>query len=124
MSIKSLPISETQIQSTFLEWLAWNYAEVRSVTFAIPNGGRRTWTAGKKLKSEGMTAGIPDVLICVARHGYNGFFIEFKSLKGRLSIQQQKLIELLKNQNYKVEVCYSIESATKMVTDYLQEPKE
>lgn len=46
--------------------------------FAIPNGGGRSMAQGSILKAEGVKAGISDLMLPFARHGYHGFFIEMK----------------------------------------------
>lgn len=49
----------------------------------VPNGGARNVVVGKKLKTQGVKAGVPDVLIFrlskkVLRSGYNGVAVEMK----------------------------------------------
>ena len=52
--------------------------------FSIPNGqwiageGRRKQALIAKYKAEGLTPGVPDLLLCVMRGGYGALFIEMK----------------------------------------------
>ncbi len=110
---------EHRLQVACLEWLRMAYPNV--LCYAIPNGGQRTERAGKRLKEEGMTAGIPDLHIPLPRGAYASLYIEMKNgKKGRLSDQQKQLINLLQSYGNKVVVCRTIEDFIKEVTMYLQ----
>ena len=56
--------------------------------FHTPNSGRRGKAAGGRLKAMGMKAGIPD--LCIIYRG-RVFFVELKTLKGRLSTVQRDM---------------------------------
>lgn len=88
---------------------------------AIPNGGRRSAREAALLKAEGTSAGAPDWVLFVARDGYHGLALEFKSPtgKGRVSIAQQWWHEALAQQGYCVAVVTSATQAWRIVTDYL-----
>lgn len=87
--------------------------------FAIPNGGQRHKVAAMKLKAEGVKSGVPDVMLPVAKKKYHGLFIEMKFGKNKTSENQNIWIENLKQQKYKVEVCYSAEEAQNVIEKYL-----
>ncbi len=97
------------------------------MSFAIPNGGQRSATTGKKLKAEGVTSGVPDCFIAVpiihqsffdSKH-YAGLFIEFKKRPNTLSFNQRVFIKNLTKNGYRCEVCYSLEEAIEAVKKYL-----
>lgn len=111
---------EHALQVECLRWLRMAYPNV--LCYAIPNGGQRTERAGKRLKEEGMTAGIPDLHIPLPRGAYASLYIEMKNgKKGRLSDQQKQLINLLQSYGNKVAVCRNIEDFIKEVTEYLKQ---
>ena len=61
---------------------------------AVPNGGRRSRHEGAKLRAEGMSRGVPDILIFTpppGREGKVGTALEMKRQKGgRLSAEQKE----------------------------------
>ena len=51
------------------------------VLFAVPNGARTSFSVAKRLKAEGVQAGIPDLCLPVARKGFHACYVELKRLK-------------------------------------------
>jgi len=99
------------------QWEA-DYPEL-ALLFAIPMGGKRHPRVGQKLKESGAKKGVLDICLPVARHGYHGLYLELK-VKGRYPSKEQKWwIEKLREQGYRVEVCYSCDAAWDVVIDYL-----
>ncbi len=109
---------EHDLQVACLKWLRLAYPKV--LCYAIPNGGQRTARAGKRLKEEGLTAGIPDLHIPIPRGGYASLYIEMKDAnKGRLSDHQKELIPRLQAYGNKVVVCRTIDDFRRDVSAYL-----
>lgn len=112
---------EHNLQCAFFRWLTLQYPTVREVTFAIPNGARTTIKEGAWLKAEGLTKSIPDLYISVARQGYNGYYVEFKIHPNKPTDEQLEKHKRLREQGYKVDVIYSIDTAMESVKNYLKE---
>jgi phage replication-related protein YjqB (UPF0714/DUF867 family) len=108
---------ESSLQIACVKWFRLQYPN--ALLFSIPNGGNRSVITAVTLKREGATAGIPDIQIAVARHGYHGLFIEMKAAKGRLSDNQKAVIPRLEAAGYKVAVCNSFEQFEQEVKGYL-----
>ncbi len=88
--------------------------------FAIPNGELRHKAVAMKLKKQGVKKGVPDIMLPVKTSMYGGLFIEMKRAgKGRLSEEQQKYIDFLHKNNYKIEICFSWQAAVSAITNYL-----
>lgn len=88
--------------------------------FAIPNGGTRHAAEAVKLKRTGVRAGIPDLMLAVARGGFHGLFIEMKRRQGgKVSEAQKELIALLTEQGYKCVVCKGFDAALEEIRTYL-----
>jgi len=81
--------------------------------FAIPNGGARNAITGKRLKDEGVKAGVPDLFFPKLR-----LFIEMKSPDGRQNEAQKQWMFDLRLAGYRVEVCHSAEEAIKLVEGF------
>lgn len=89
--------------------------------FAIPNGGSRNLLEAVKLKRTGVSAGVPDLCVPMARSGYHGLFLELKRLKGgKISENQQYWIDVLRAQGYKCEVCPGFEAAKLVIDEYFR----
>lgn len=115
-----------------MDWVKLNenkYPVLRSI-FAIPNGGSRGSTklarmrAGKRLKDEGVRAGVPDLLLPAGRLGYNGLFLEMKFKDGTLSKAQKEFCKLLTEQNYLVLVPYTWQQAAIALEAYINENEQ
>lgn len=118
----SVPVpTEHEEQKMLFEWwerTQWHKQGI--VMAAIPNGGLRNVITAKRLKAEGVIAGMPDILLCAARGGYHGLFIEMKRTKGgKLSEAQRSLHGSLRWAGYAVNVCKGFDYARQIVEMYL-----
>ena len=75
--------------------------------------------AGKALK-QGMKKGVPDLFLPVKQGGFSGLYIEMKSAKGRISIEQSKFLKDVSDNGYAAFVCYSADDAIKRIKNYYQ----
>ncbi len=110
--------TEAETQQTLFEWSKFN-PELK-LMFAIPNGGSRNKIEGKRLKQQGVKAGVPDIFLPVAKNGYHGLFLELKVEKNKLSKKQADWIKELKKQGYKAVVVYGFDEAMKVLTEYIK----
>ena len=67
----------------------------------------------------GCVAGIPDFFLPVAAQGFHGLYLELKTERGKLSIEQQSIAMLLEEQKYKYVLCRSDGEAIDAVLNYL-----
>ncbi len=110
-------ISEAIIHKTVIQW-ATLHPYLRKKILHFPNEGKRTPQYGRFLKELGMRAGVADLLITKARHGYHGAWIELKSKDGKLSQVQKEFLEDMKEEGYFTDVCYSIDEAINTISWY------
>lgn len=113
---------EHKNQVALFQWASYQsrrYPEL-ALLFAIPNGGARDKITGKRLKAEGVKAGVPDMLLPVARGAWHGYFIELKAPDGSPSELQEKWVEDLRAQGYKAEVIYGWMDARDGLIAYLE----
>ena len=114
---KSAP-SEHSLQVACVRWFRMAYP--RGIIYAVPNGSWCGAVQGRKLKDEGLTAGIPDLVIPMARRGHHALYIEMKNGKaGRLSEHQQEMIARLNREGNACTVCHSFDEFRAIVEDYL-----
>ena len=108
---------EHQIQKAFFQW--WEAQYGNPLCWATPNGGFRNIVTAKRLKSEGVRAGVPDVFLAIPNGDYHGLFMEFKRAKGKLQPNQELYLALLDQVGYKTVVVRSVKEAIDAVQDYL-----
>lgn len=112
---------EHLLQVACVQWFNLQYRDMAGLLYAIPNGGRRDQVTGAKLKAEGVVAGVSDLELKVARHGYHGLCIELKTPKGRQSQQQIRWQGLVEAQGYKYIIVRSVQDFIDQINSYLQE---
>jgi hypothetical protein len=116
-----MSITEHQHQVSLFQWAELSkrkYPELKYM-FAVPNGGLRDPVTAVKLRQEGVKAGVPDIMLPVARQGYHGLFIEMKNEKGRLSKAQERYLPFLNQNGYLAIVCYGWNEAKDTIEMYL-----
>lgn len=119
--MKTLIASEHQEQAALFEYLeleSGRHPEYR-LAFAVPNGARTSMSVAKKLKAEGLRAGVPDVCIPIPSGKYHGMFLELKRLGGKPSDVQMEWLEALRNQGYYATICEGWIAAKNEIELYL-----
>ena len=112
---------EHREQAALFEWARYaggRYPEL-ALLFAVPNGGRRDAVTGARLKAEGVKAGVPDIILPVARGGYHGLFIELKAGKNTATAEQRGWLAALAAQGYRAAVCRGAAEAMALLEEYL-----
>ena len=111
-------------QAALMQEVELRYPEVFVHLHHIPNGGFRGMAEGKRLKAQGVKAGIPDLQLTMARGGYFGLFIEFKATvnPADVSLSQQACIGRLNAQGYLAVVCRGQFDAMECLRAYLMLP--
>jgi len=115
-------MSEHEEQKALFDWANWEakkYPELNRL-FAIPNGGSRHLLVAKKLKAEGVKAGVPDIFFPLPKKPYHGLWIEMKYGKNKLTKEQEKWLNFLNERGYKAIVCYSSEEAIDVIRGYIK----
>ena len=111
---------EHYIQVSFIQWFRLKHS--KHFVYAIPNGEKREIKTAIRLKKEGVVAGVPDLHILLENG--KSFFVELKTKKGKLSINQKNTISEIEKRGYEVLVGYGIDDIIKQVNDtinnYLQ----
>ena len=119
---------EDDEQKALFQWLGMKARPdyPTNLAFAIPMGGKRDVREAARMKSQGSKAGVPDLMLPVARGGYHGMFIEMKrpivkgTAKPVISPEQRYWLDCLSEQGYKAIVCYGALEAITAITEYLE----
>jgi hypothetical protein len=112
---------EHDLQCACVNWFDLTHPNMRLNLFAVPNGGRRDKATGARLKSEGVRAGVSDLILLKQRHGYGALLIEMKTAKGVLSQLQRIWRDHISKDGYRHVVCRSLDDFITAINDYLNE---
>jgi hypothetical protein len=120
--IKLPPASESVEQICLFRWAAYSLAAMPELKLLhhIPNGGKRDITTAKRLKAEGVKAGVPDICLPVPKGLYHGLYVELKAGKNKTTENQDKWLGALTANGYYTAICYGWEAASKIIIEYLK----
>ena len=113
--------SEHTEQCLLFQWAGYaaNQNPELKLLFAVPNFARISPQWGAWMKAEGKRAGVPDVILPIARGGYHSLYIELKVGKNKPSPEQMGWISALNAYGNQVCVCYDWEAAKDVILEYL-----
>lgn len=122
---------EHALQCACVRWFRLQYPEFATLLFAVPNGGARNAITGARLKDEGVTAGVADLILLVPafveskedKTGYkmaHGLAIEMKTPKGRRSPEQRAWQAAIEAQGYKYAIVRDVLGFVKLIQEYLK----
>lgn len=115
---------EGQEQAALMREIELRYPEVFELIYHVPNGGHRVKAVAAKLKAQGVKAGIPDLVLPMARGGYFGLYIEFKATvePAPVSTSQKDCLRRLNAQGYLAIVCRGHFDAMEQLRAFLMLP--
>lgn len=126
-TIRAKPIDwEGQEQETLLAEIELRYPAAFKLIYHPANGGHRHKLVAIKLKQQGVKAGVPDLVLPMARGGYFGLYIEFKATPPRdaaVSPSQDAFIQGLIGEGYLAVVCRGWRDAMEVLGNYLKQPR-
>lgn len=111
---------EHKLQVACVKWFRTQYQELRPYLFAVPNGGRRDETTARKLKDEGVVAGVSDLILLIPNKDYHGLLIEMKTETGKQSQYQIDWQCSMEKQGYRYVICRSLYEFIKVVKTHLE----
>lgn len=122
------PSREHLEQKLVIDWRnAYRHKEPKlALLIAVPNAGKRSFGAARWLRDEGLTKGVPDLLLLCgdSEENYNYLAIEMKGPGGKLSDDQKAcLLDIRDIGGGKVSVCFSGREAIILICMYLNLPE-
>lgn len=121
-SIRKRPTDEEhRLQCDCVTWFNLMFPLLRGLLFAVPNGGRRDAVTGKRLKAEGVIAGVSDLILLKQNKDFGALLIEMKTATGKQSDAQREWRDKVTMQGYKYTVCRSLDEFIKTIVDYLSD---
>jgi hypothetical protein len=113
-------------QAALIKELELRFPDVAALIYHVPNGGHRHKMVALKLKGQGVKAGVPDLVLPMARGGYFGLYLEFKATApndAAVSATQHAWIRRLNDQGYLAIVCRGHFDAMEQIRTYLRLPQ-
>lgn len=117
---------EGQEQASLMREVALRYPAAAKLIYHVPNGGHRVKAVAAKLKAQGVKAGVPDLVLPMARGGHFGLYIEFKAkppFDAAVSPSQDAYLQALLDQGYLAIVCRGSIDAIEAIRAYLLQPQ-
>jgi len=114
-------VDEHTEQKLFFQWCLRHADEYEGLhrIFAIPNGGNIDAVRGRRLKEEGLRAGVPDMFLPHPIAPFGGLFIELKVRGGGIVSDAQKAwISELTCAGYQCVVAKGFPEAKQAVENY------
>lgn len=124
---------EHALQCACVHWFRMQYPQYATLLFAVPNGGARNAITGARLKDEGVTAGVADLILLVPRmiknevngdlcwyNTIHGLAIEMKTPTGRQSPEQRAWQAAIEAQGYKYAIVRDVLGFVKIIQEYLE----
>lgn len=111
--------SESQIQSSFCDYIAKVRPDLRDCLIKIDNEGKTSWALGKRKKAEGKLKGAADLFVSYPSTIYYGLWLEFKTPKGKVSPKQRAFGIAQNRRGYAYKVVRSIDEAINVFERYL-----
>jgi len=115
---------ERKSQAAVIQWshlACRQWPELRFL-FAVPNAAKRSASNASLNIAMGLKAGVPDLLLPVARGGFFGCAIEMKTRRGVVTELQEVWLEGLRELGWRCEVCYDAGAAIDVLRAYMQAP--
>lgn len=112
---------EHKLQVSMINWFRLQYPSMRHNLFAVPNGSRRDAITGRKLKEEGVLAGVSDLIFLKSNRHYGALLIETKTKKGTQRDSQKEWESKITADGYKYVIVRSLNEFIEVITDYLKD---
>jgi hypothetical protein len=93
---------------------------VLKLLYAVPNGGDRNLYVARKLKAEGVMAGVADLCLPAARRGYHGLYLEMKSEEGVATEEQKDFLRGVSEEGYCGVIAHGVDEARAALEWYIE----
>lgn len=112
---------EHRIQCSCIRWFRFQYPKLKDILFAIPNGGSRNKVEAARMKAEGVTAGVADLILLKSNRFYGALCLEMKTASGSQSETQKRWQHVVESTGNKYVICRSLDDFMREIKNYLKE---
>lgn len=112
---------ESTLQINCVKYFRYCYPQYSLNLVAVPNGGYRNRITAAIMKTEGVVAGVADLILFVPNSKWHGLAIEMKNgSKGRQSDYQKQWQAAVESQGYRYLVIRSFDEFREALREYLE----
>ncbi len=113
--------SESSEQAAVIQWRDYAVGQCPELAwlFSSLNGAPLHPAQAARMKREGMTRGVPDLCLPVARRGYHCLWIEMKRAGGRVRKEQAAFLDFVAGQGHLGTVCVGADDAIETIKWYM-----
>lgn len=111
---------EDDIQKGFFTAARQLFPHLGRLLFAVPNGGYRATREAGRLKAQGVTSGVADIICLIPAGGYNCLCLETKTNKGVHSDNQIEFQHQIEAAGGKYELFRSVGEGIEILQNYLK----
>ena len=109
-----MKLQESTLQASCVRWFRYQYPHL--VIYAVPNGGSRNVREAQRLKTEGVLAGVADLVVLLPQG--KSLYIEMK-VNGNHQTDNQKEFQK-KALGHIYAVCYTFEEFQQVIENQIQ----
>ena len=114
---------EDDIQEAFFNSARTIFPSLDKRLFSVPNGGRRNKKEAVRLKRQGVTAGVSDIICLVPNDNYPFLCLETKTASGTQSKEQKQFQREVESAGGLYMIFRSAEEGINILKKYLQTAK-
>ena len=107
---------ESTLQTSCVRWFRSQYPHL--IIYAVPTGGSRNVREAQRLKSEGVLAGVADLVVMLPQG--KSIYIEMKVKGNRQTDNQKEFQNKAIALGHTYAVCYSFEEFQQIIENQLQ----
>ena len=114
--------NEGRIQAECFQWFHNSFPQYRGLLFHCPNEHDRADSnpiQGAIRKSLGVWPGVADLICLIPRGSHGALLIEMKDEHGQQKPAQKEWQKIVEAQNYRYEICRSLEQFKNIINEYL-----
>lgn len=125
--------NESNLQIACVNWFRMQYPKLALLLFAVPNGGKRAKKLvktkfgyktvsleGSRLKQEGATSGVADLILLYGNETHHSLCIEMKYGRNGQSQQQKDWQKAAEQHGNRYEVINTFEGFQELIFNYLE----
>lgn len=111
-----MKLQESTLQASCVRWFRYQYPHL--IIYAVPNGGSRNVREAQRLKTEGVLAGVADLVVLLPQG--KSLYIEMKVNGNRQTDNQKEFQEKVTSLGHTYAVCYTFEEFQKIIENQIQ----
>lgn len=114
---------EDDIQEAFFRAARMTFPKLDRLLFAVPNGGKRNSREAARMKRQGVTPGVSDIICLVPNNKYSFLCMETKTEDGTQTDHQKEFQWQVEESGGLYVIFRSASEGIQLLKDYLQTSK-